>query len=324
MDPIRDFDVECEWLLDACLERIATYPAALRQPARARLEAHWSLTQKRPHTFHIAYLFPFWMQEPFALDRDACRLVGLSNIFLVLHSMVQDELMDASPGEYQGHLQPLGTFLFLDVMAPYRCLFGSDSPFWAFLEEYVAQWGLSVTWEQQWHWGQVRAFEEADLILLARKAAVFKIPCAALCLLAGREEIIGTLEKMADDLMMIFLLMDDLQDWREDLAQENYTYFLTRVVAHRGLGPPTGLTEADVEKAFFVGAVLEEYLELIADYRRRAREIISTLDAPHLEAYIALFDQSSGQLREVLEARRSERIREQFAALIQEEPVPRG
>jgi hypothetical protein len=324
MDPIRDFDIECEWLLDACLERISVYPPALRQPARARLEDHWSLPQKRPHAFHIAYLLPFWLEEPFALDRDVCRLVGLSNIFLVLYFMLQDELMDANPGEYQGNLQPLVTFSFLDVMAPYRCLFGSESAFWALLEKYIAQWGLSVTWERQWHWGQVRAFEQADLILLARKAAALKIPCAALCLLAGQEEAIGTLEKMVDDLMMSFLLTDDLRDWRGDLAQGNYTYFLTRVMAHRGLGPPARLTETDVENALFVGVVLDEFLELMAEYRRRALESVSTLDAPHLKAYITLFDQAGGQLREELEARRSERIREQFAALIQEAPVPRG
>lgn len=324
MDPIRDFDIECEWLLDTCLERISTYPPALRQPARARLEDHWSLTQKRPHAFHIAYLLPFWLAELFALDREPCRLVGLSNIFLVLYFMLHDELMDANPGEYQGHLQPLATFFSLDVMAPYRRLFGSQAAFWALFEEYVAQWGLSVSWERQWHWGQVCAFEEADLILLARKAAALKIPCAALCLLAGREEAIGTLEKLVDDLMMTFLLTDDLLDWREDLAQGSYTYFLTRVMAHRGLGPPARLTETDVEKALFVGAVLDEYLELIAEYRRRALESASTLDAPYLKAYITLFDQGAGQLREELEARRSERIREQFAALIQEAPVPRG
>lgn len=324
MDVIRDFDAELERLFDACLERISMYPAALRQPGRARFEDHWSLKHKSPHAFHIEYLLPFWMEEPFALDRDSCRLVGLSNVFGVLYFMLQDELMDAGPGEYQGHLQPLGSFFFLDLMAPYRCLFGSDSPFWALLEEYVAQWGLSVLWEQQWHWGQVRAFEEADLILLARKAAVLKIPCAALCLLAGREQAIGTLERMVDDLLVSFQFMDDLRDWRGDLAQGNYTYFLTRVMAQRGLGPAAPLTEMDVEKALFVGVVLDEFLELVAEYNRRALESVSTLDAPHLKAYITLFDQGCGQLREELEARRSERIREQFAALIQKPQVPCG
>jgi hypothetical protein len=324
MHPIRDFDEECEWLFDACLERISTYPPALRQPAQARFEGHWSPKHKSPLAFHIEYLLPFWLEQPFALDREVCRLVALSDTFLVLYFMLQDGLMDAAPGEYQGHLQPLGSFFFLDLMTPYRRLFGADSPFWALLEEYVAQWGRSVLWEQQWHWGQARAFDKDDLLLLARKAAVLKIPCAALCLLAGREEAIGTLEKMVDTLMVSFQFMDDLRDWRGDLAQGNHTYFLTRVTAQRGPSPATPLTEMDVDKALFVGVVLDEYLGLVAEYNRRALESVSTLAAPHLKAYITLFAQGCGQLRKELEARRSERIRGQFAALMQRAQAPRG
>jgi hypothetical protein len=322
MDVIEDFDAESEWLLDACVERISAYPPALRQPAQARLERHWSLAPKRPRGFHIAYLLPFWLEEPFTLDRDACRLVGLSNIFLVLYFMLQDELMDSNPGEYQGQLQPLGTFFFLDVVAPYRRLFGSESAFWADFERSIAQWGVSITWERRWHWGQANAFEPADLILLARKAAPLKISCAALCTLAGRQATIGKLDQTVDDLMMVFLLTDDLRDWRTDLAQGSYTYFLTRVMAHRGLGAAASLTEPEVEKALFVGAVLDEYVELIANYNRLALESVSALDAPYLKAYIELLGQHGGRLRDDLEARRSERIREQFAALIRAAPDP--
>lgn len=324
MDVVRDFDAECEWLLDACLERISTYPQALRQPARARLQDHWSLEQKRPHAFHIAYLLPSWLAEPFSLGRDGCRKVGLSNIFLVLYFMLQDALMDASPDEDQGDLQPLGTFFFLDVVAPYRRLFGSDSPFWGRFEEYVAQWGVSVTWERQWHRRPERTLEEGDLLRLARKAAALKIPCAALCMLAGREEAIGFLERMVDHLMLTFQLRDDLRDWHEDLAQARFTYFLTRVLAHRGLGPSAPLTETDVEKALFAGAVLDESLSLMARRNRLALESVSTLDAPYLKAYIALLDQSDEQLREEIAARRSERIREQLAVLIRQAPDFRG
>jgi hypothetical protein len=324
MDPIRDFDLEGEWLLDACLERISRYPAALRPPAQTRLEAHCSLRHKSPYAFHIGYLLPFWLEEPFALDRDVCRQVALSNIFGVLYFLLQDGLLDAGPGGDLEHLQPLGTFFFLDLVAPYRSLFEPDSPFWALQEEYVAQWGRSVLWEQQRHWGQVRAFEQEDLLLLARKAAVLKIPCAALCLLAGREEAIGTLEKMVDDLMVSYQFMDDLKDWRGDLAQGNYTYFLTRVMARRGPGPAAPLTGTDVEKALFVGLVLDEYLDLVAEYNRRALESASALEAPYLTAYLTRFDQGCGQLGEELEARRSARIREQFADLMQEAPVRHG
>ena len=324
MDVIRDFDSESERLLDACLKRISTYPPALRQPARARLEDHWSLAQKRPHAFHIAYLLPFWLEKPFSLDRDACRLVGLSNIFLVLYFMLQDALMDAGPDEHLSDLQPLGTFFFLDVLAPYRRLFGTGSPFWARFEEYIAQWGGSVSWERQWHWRQAVAFEEGDLLRLAHKAAAGKIPCAALCMLAGREEAIGSLGSMWDNLMLTFQLTDDLRDWRGDLARGHCTYFLARVMTRRGLDPSVPLTETDVEKALFAGAVLDESMAMMARCNRQALESVSVLDAPYLKAYIAQLDRSGECLKEDLEAKRAERVREQFAVLIRHAPDFRG
>jgi hypothetical protein len=95
-------------------------------------------------------------------------------------------------------------------------------------------------------------------------------------------------------------------------------------MAQRGAGSAALLTEMEVEKALFVGVVLDEYLELVAEYNRRALESASALDAPYLKAYLTLFDEGCGQLREEMEARRSERIREQLAALIQKAQVPRG
>jgi hypothetical protein len=118
--------------------------------------------------------------------------------------------------------------------------------------------------------------------------------------------------------MVSFQFMDDLRDWRTDLAQGNYTPFLTRVMAQRDLDPAIPLTETEVDKALFAGAVLDEYLELVADPNRRVPESASSQAAPHLRACLTLFDQRCEQL----EITRSERIPEPSAALIQEAPVP--
>lgn len=321
MDPIRDFDADVEWLLDACERRISTYPPSLCRYGRARLEKQWALQEKTTHGFSIAHLLPFWLQETFDLAQDTCRAIALGNTFWLLYFFVQDEVMDASTGEYRGHLLPLGNLFFLDAIAPYRSFFGSDSSFWTFLERYIAEWAESVSWEREQHWGRAREFEKGDLLRLARKAAPLKIPCAALSLLAGRVEAIEPLEKMIDNVLVVFQLADDLRDWHEDLARGNYTYFLTQMMADRGIHTPMPLTEVEVGRAFFVGKVFEEYLELAAEYSQMALESISSLHALYLKAYIAFVDQEWRQLGERWQAKRARWIRDQFAALGQETRV---
>lgn len=322
--PIRDFDADAQWVLETCEKQISTYSPPLCHYGRACLEKHWSLKENRARGFSIAHLLPFWLQETFDLSQNTCRRIALGNVFWLLYFFTQDKVMDASPGEYQGHLLPLGTLFFLDAIAPYRSLLGSDSPFWTFLGKYISEWAESVSWEREQHWGQVREFEEGDLLRLALKSAPLKIPCAALSLLAGREEAIKPLEEMIDNFMVVFQLADDLRDWREDLARGNYTYFLTQVMADRDIHPPALQVEAEVGKAFFVGTVFEEILELAAKYNQRATGSIATLHAPYLKAYIASLDQEFRQLGEGWQAKRMQWIREQFASLVPEIPVAGG
>ena len=321
MDPIRDFDADVEWMLDACVKRLAAYPPSLRRPGRAYLEKQWLVEEKKDRGFSIAHLLPFWLQEICHLDRHTCRLIALGNTFWLLYFYLQDEVMDAGPNEYRGHLLPLGNLFFLDAVAPYRSLLDSASPFWTYLEQYLAQWADSVTWEREQHWGQPREFEPDDLARLAGKSAPLKIPCAALSLLAGRQELLGPLEEMIDNILVLSQLTDDLRDWRQDLAQERYTYFLMQVVADRGLQPPARLTEAQVEQALFVGRVLEELFDLIALHGRRAMESIAAWRVPYLEAYIRLLNDECQQSREAFREERARWIQEQFAPrLLQTNP----
>ena len=316
MDLVRDFDSDVEWILEACERRVSTYPPSLRQAGRAFLDKY-QLSKKTSQRKGLIYLLPFWLKETLGVDQEACRLSALGITFGTLYFFVQDAVIDTRPGEYKGHLLPLGSLFFLDFIAPYRSLFDPHSPFWDFFEKYIQEWAESVLWEREQHWGKVREYGEEDLIRLGRKAAPLKTPCTAMSLLAGREDAIDLLEEMLDYNLVVVQLMDDLRDWRGDLARGNYTYFLTRVMAAQGICSPASLTEAEVEKALFIGKVFEEVLDLAAEYNWRTLESISALRAPYLEAYIDVLAQQCRQLKGELQAERARRIREQFAFLLQ-------
>jgi hypothetical protein len=111
--------------------------------------------------------------------------------------------------------------------------------------------------------------------------------------------------------------VDDLQDWREDLARGNYTYFLTRIMVAKDIPLSSSLTEADVRKALSAGSVLEEVLALAIEYNQRALESILALHVPYLKNYIAFLDQDYRQLVEDIREERTRWIQEQLAFLIQ-------
>jgi hypothetical protein len=316
MDPIGDFDSQVEWVLNACEKQVSTYPSLLRRSGLAYVN-RFRVWKDNSSPGRCAYYIPFWLQDTFGLDQDTCRHMALGNAFGQYYILIQDEVMDTDSGEYKGHLLPMGNLFFLDFVAAYRSLFDSRSPFWEFFEKYLAEWAESVLWEREQHWGQAQEFEEEDLIWLARKAAPLKIPCAAMSLLAGRQEAIEPLEATIDNLIVAFQLVDDLRDWRADLARGCYTYFLTRVMHARGIRSSSLLTETEVKTALFAGQVLEEILSLTAEYFGRALESISPLNAPYLKAYIALKDREFKKLGEELHTERAQMIQERLAFLVQ-------
>jgi hypothetical protein len=316
MNPFRDFSADVEWVLQTCEKQVSAYPPSLRRFDRVRPKER-ELFKGDNARKSIVYLLPFWLKDAFDLDQDTCRLIAQAHIFAAFYFLTQDQVMDAGPEEYKGHLLPQGTLFFLDAMAPYRSLFDSDSPFWTFLEKYISELAESVCWEREQHWGQAKEYKKGDLLRLARKAAPLKTPCAAMSLLAGRQEDIGPLEKMVDHVLVALQLMDDLRDWREDLARGNYTYFLTRVMVAQGIPLSSSLTETDVRKALVAGSVLEEVLGLAIEYSQRALESILALHVPYLKKYIAFLDQDYCQLVEDIRAERTRWIQEQLAFLVQ-------
>jgi hypothetical protein len=128
MHPFCDFSADVEWVLETCKKRVATYPAALRHHGLANVNKF----RGRRNFLDCAYYLPFWLQDAFELDQNTCRLIALGNAFGQHYFLVQDEVMDADPEEYKGHLLPLGNLFFLDFIATYRSFFDSRSPFWEF------------------------------------------------------------------------------------------------------------------------------------------------------------------------------------------------
>lgn len=289
MEPFRVFADDTRWVVETCIKQVAGYPGTLSGHGQAYLEKCGYNAGRRNNG--ICCLMPFLLQDAFSADREVCRAVSLGTSYILLYFYSQDEVMDAGPGEYKGHLLPLSNLFYQDFISIFHTLLPASEPFWKLLKRYIREWAESVLWEREEHWGQAKGFSEADLILLSRKAAPLKISCAAMSLLGGREDVIAPLESMVDYSQVVFQLLDDYKDWRSDLADKNYTYLLVKVLENSHLENFNELTETGVEQVLNAGPVLEEVFGLAEKYSELTLHSVDPLNAPYLKAYLqALVD----------------------------------
>lgn len=283
MDLFRVFDDDTRWVVDTCVNQVADYPRILSKPGLTYLEKRGYYSGKRNNG--ICCLLPFLLQDAFKLSREVCRDVSVGSSFILLYFYSQDEIMDVGPGEYKGNLLPLSNLFYQDYMAVFQSYLPSNEFFWQLEKKYIREWAQSVLWEREEHWGQAKVFSEEDLILLAHKCAPLKIPCAAMSILGGREDLIEPLEKMVDYSQVVFQLRDDLKDWRKDLADRNYTYLLIKILEHSRFDSISDLTEAEVGKLLNESGALKEVFALMEKYSSLTEQSIKELDAPYLKAY---------------------------------------
>ncbi len=286
MDINQNFETDICWVLEASKKRIQSYNPCMSDMGISYMEKRHILDEKGKRSCEAYWLTPFWLQDTFNLDQHSCRTISLATVYMVLYFLSQDEVMDSSPDDYKGYLLPLSNMFYFDFISQYRTLFDSDSPFWLYVEKYTNEWAESVLWERREHWGQAENYSENDLILLSRKAAGIKIPFAAACILSGNESYIESLSDMVDYDQVVYQLYDDWRDWKVDLEQCNYTYFLTEAKKYCNISEPSLLKEEDVKKAIFEGKVLQKVLKISEKFNNLASESIANINSVYLKNYI--------------------------------------
>jgi hypothetical protein len=257
MDPLHDFDQDLRWVFDSCANQIKTYPAILQEPALVYLN-RYNVFQDGFHKNYICYLLPFWLGRAWAVDIDICRKISLASLYKYFYFLIQDAVMDALPGEYKADLLPLGNLFYLDFIEIYRDLLPDDSLFWQSMMKYVQQWAYSTLWEREEHWSKRRLVTEADLVIVAHKAAPLKIINAAMGILSGKPELIGMLDEIIDDVVITSQLLDDWVDWREDFRCGNCTYLLSQVMKRHQLNDFAELNETLIHKTIHFSDILPE------------------------------------------------------------------
>ncbi|MCX7922036.1 MAG: class 1 isoprenoid biosynthesis enzyme [Clostridia bacterium] len=278
---MHDFDKDFEIIMSSVHKKVSAYPVIFQDDALSYLEKYNILNESFNRN-PMFLLLPFWLQKPFGLEDETCRSMSEGFMYLWLHILIQDAVMDISPGEYKANLLPLSNLFFTEFIEQFRLIFKEDSVFWAYFKEYLVEWAESVIWEQK-DSGQKKVYSKHDLILVARKAAPLKVLSAGACLLGGKSASIDTLSEIIDRIVLTFQMMDDISDWKEDHAVGNCTYFISQVMDNRGIADFWSLNETHVNAAKHFGGVLYKLFEIAEDNRIFIQS--EAQDYPYLLAY---------------------------------------
>jgi hypothetical protein len=295
MKGIADYDSVIKQLFADASTEVSCFPAPLNEIGLALL-AKFKPAQGGAGTNYISYLLPFWLKEQTASPNELCRDLAIGNLYAMVHFFVLDDVMDEDAGLNKletRHSLVLGQLFQTLFHQRYRRHFSADSPLWMFYRDYTSDWALAVSQEGK---GPADPYDPGQL---ARKSAPVKLCAAGLLLLSGQQERISDLEEAIDLVLATLQLSDDWADWRDDLAEENCSAFLTLVRKRLALPSEQPLDERLVKQAIYRANCLDSLSDITQDYGERLKGI------PNVPAVLIAFHDaiSDGIRRDAIAAK---------------------
>lgn len=284
---------------DRFLGSLTTLPS-LRRLAVRQLTIR---TRQRGRT--VCYYVPFWLAELFDVRPVRTVMdVSLGNMFLYHYWTTRDDAIDrAFPMDSTDALvadlvlaKALEFFLHTGVEGP---LFAAD------LRRYMTT-SLEAEKHLEQHNGQLRAFDRNSILMMGMKAALLNTSAAVLADVSGQRALLATVEETLLRIAVALQMIDDLNDWREDLKRKVYSYplYLAITSADRTKGGQS--PEEPVARALFAGGVAGAVLERArASLGQASRCLSESSRGVYVRSFIA---ELSGEIESVEDDLRLGRI----------------
>ncbi|HEM46022.1 MAG TPA: hypothetical protein ENO23_03150 [Alphaproteobacteria bacterium] len=298
----------------AYLAALQRFPEELFEAGRRLLErvdgANWALE----------WSLPYWLGETFGLWREAVRTLTLANVFGLAYARLQDDAVDDELGRDERASSPLlATALYHLWLEQYHKLFDETSLFWRHFDSYMSTWmrstlrgGVAATGSSPAPGDDTGAMVTVEhALVLAERGAPLKAGGVAACLLAFRQEDVTVVEAAVDHLLAAAVLLDHVQDWREDLAAGRYNAF----AAHAAGQWETEIAGGNVQQVaaeIYLGDAGGRYFALVREITGIARREAQSLACRGLVHYVErleenasayhtrLAEQAKGKLRDTV------------------------
>lgn len=274
MDWLHDYEDELRLVFQESRRVIAGFPEPLNTGGLSYLD-QFNVFKAGSHKNYICYLLPYWLQESCGLSIPLTRQMSVGNVFMMLYFFLQDDLMDSSEAS-AAQLLPLANLLYVEFLNIYRPLFPADSPFWSFYGRYISEWADSVNGEAGGD------YFLSDRLRISHKASPLKLTSTAALLLSGQPARISEAEEMIHNVLLTLQMLDDYEDWEQDLEEGTYNCLLSLARCHAGddCGP---LNKSAVKDFIYTTGGLAAYAATAQASHTKLEAC--TLDLPHLRSF---------------------------------------
>lgn len=294
MDWLHAYEDELRVVFEENRRVIAAFPEPLNARGLAYLD-QFNVFHPDSHKNYICYLLPFWLQDPCGLSPELARRMSAGNVFLMLYFFLQDDLMD-SPEASAAQALPLANLLYVEFLATYLPLFPADSPFWSCFSRYIREWADSVSGEAG------SDYFLNDRIRISHKASPLKLCSTAALLLSGQTSSTYEAEEMIHTVLLTLQMLDDYEDWQQDLEDGSYNCLLSLARSCAGSAAGERLTEAAVKNFIYVTGGLAGYAATAQANHLMLKE--ATLQLPLLVSFHLVLVQNLQQIAAAIEAQK--------------------
>ncbi len=232
------------------------------------------------HAYYPFLFHTFFLDVPIETVRELARSDRLYTDHLLSYDRILDQgLSIDTTGFFLAQLEHMQSLKRLYSFFP------ADHAFWDYFYDCYSETWKSVREERLCHAYRLGAFSMARFCALARgKTALLRPFSMALAFLADRTEDIPRLATSLDQHHIALVLIDDLEDWRQDYRNCNFTYLLTRLIRKAGItdqilsGHPVSATR--IGQLLYTTRLMEKQLRLAEIFLQRSNETVGALPLP--------------------------------------------
>jgi hypothetical protein len=280
----------------------ASYCAAIERLSPQLVNAGCHLLDRiSTPNWTLEWYLPQWLGDAFGLSPEKIQALVLSNVYGLTYVRLQDDLVDDEVSQATRMTTILlSTALYHLWMLRYVQLFAGESPFWNYLERFMAQWMRATQSSNNPPATGFQSYSEEDFLRLGERGAPLKICCAGACLLAGREEVIPPLTSSVDHLLVSAVLMDHAKDWADDLTAGRYNVFVDYASPHPQAPHRREANRRQVLEEICLGDAARPYFDVLQKHVQIAAEKARAVACPGLTQHLQSFESGVVTIRDRL------------------------
>jgi len=263
---------EVDIVFRECKAIINKYPDGIRELGLACIDKLDPSKVKEGN--YITYMLPFWLKEPFGMDGDVIKKLSMANVFKMLCASIQDKVIDSLNPEKYIKFLPLGNLFFIEFYKIYQEILPGDSVFWGYLERYFHDWAVSIEFEKNSINSGGTDLSDADLSVLAKKAAPIKLSACAVCLLSGNETRISNLDEQINYALITLQLVDDWVDKYKDFEDKCYTPVLGEIMRFASVEKLELLERSHINDAAYFSGIPNKIYEISLKHRKNIAQLM--------------------------------------------------